>query len=223
MDSVKPRILDLIQQPDNLRVAYEIADWIEDGQVSASAPKEARTFLEPVQHVETAAYIQGCLKDIETRIFTVFWQGVADRLSASLKDAQLNSAWRVWLSERLMDPSSYLAIAPAGDEYDSQKFQVAAESLCGTGGQCFFGIWPIDVRLAQELRSEGFATNKQWTCWRYFRSLKLPEFRRGRDDALRLNADNASADRPIMQAVSEVMWQLFKTHRPRLEQLNLKH
>lgn len=194
--STSESILQFLEQPANLATAYDVREW---------------------------------LKDAERHVFGNFWSKVQELLEGRLSELNCHKEWRVFISPSLFEGSnSYVAIAPASTDPaqlcgQQIHYTVTAQQLGAETGSCYFGIYRgarEDSELGRSMRGGGFKSNTQWSGWRYFKSVNLPDFCLNPDNIIRLNTDNQSSGRPVARAVAGHMLRLFEKYRAVIARLN---
>lgn len=214
-------VLNMLEQPDNLRVAMKFPEWMNAIEVRPDAPKEARELLANQQNWDTAREIVTLLKQIRFRVYRNFWEHIEAELNSRMSRRDDCAAWKVVLSLQREMTGTWLSIMPPKNNFD-QFSQVCAEDLVG---KSYFGVYvgerSNETRaLEPALRQDKFKANKTYAGYRYFRDVGLSAFAGLAEDLLRINTDNHTPARPVATSVADFMWSLFERHSKEISALN---
>jgi hypothetical protein len=212
------KVLALLERPENLPVALQLKEWIDQLRKDPDAPSAASELLNDAEALATAQEIARLLEQARMRIHARFWTQVQIALDARIRNRADHASWKTALS--LTPGDDWVAILRAdGDPYKSP--QICVEALYG---HCYLGFCTYAKSgtyraLEKALAADGYRSEDKWPGYKFLQAFGLSALSGRPDDKIHLNSDNRTRAHPLATRIAELTFDLFERYAKDLRAL----
>lgn len=199
-------------------------------------------FILQSENLKIALEVEEQLRTVRQKVFIDFWLLVRDSILAALRRDKFHASWTVY-SDFETDIKGYSHIAivstadPGREDRDNgpKRFAVTLECLSGPDVRAIFGVcrWhevpsksvsTAESELLDRLKSSGFSSSHWWSGYKRIGpaiggiSIDINDNR-----SVSMLYDDIHTSKSLVTTIATMTYNLFKDHRPVLEELNSKY